>query len=603
VLAAPDRPPGPERRLSVVLELALVAMGLLFVGYVYLSPASGALLRGDGSVMIGDDTDAITNPLQYAIVLDTLRHAPGRLLFGAIHTAQLGAPEGEALFIPFIERAFVLLFALFLEPDLMPTAMVWALMVLTGTSLYGCGRVLGWPRALCFALAIAFAFTPYTRARGTVHIALVGLYWAPMVLAALHLLARPPKLLATGSRAVAVAAGLLLLSAFAAHYYVIMAAVLAPFFAWFYAYMLPRGAAWLGAARRLVVAAAPAVAFVGWTALAPTPPGVRPHVANVKASSAVTDEYLHAYGAHAIDFVAGDVKLGERDLLPWRARLTRAVRAEVRDNRHERTNGIRWTLLVALALAPAVLAAHRHRRLLDEHERRLAVSAIALAILASLLAISPDGLRAFDTELGPVQLVARLLPRYRVPNRMGTMVNLAAVLAAGTLLAAWARGRRRRGAVLSALPLVMLADYAPLDPVPLQPIRPRRSELAQGEPACGAGITLPYVSWSSPNADFYRVEAELRGTSCRLIHAGYLTDEDGKLEAALGTVPLIVGDLERARAFASCTRASFVLFRLDLPADTRRSFCAAMGWSWIGEDACRRPGPPEEPRSTAACLP
>jgi hypothetical protein len=186
---------------------------------------------------------------------------------------------------------------------------------------------------------------------------------------------------------------------------------------------------------------------------------------------------------------------------------------------------------------------------------------------------------------------------------MGTMVNLAAILAAGTLLAAWARGKHRRRAMLSVVPLVMLVDYAPLEPVPLQPIRPRRSALTRGDEPCGAGITLPYVSWYSPNSDFYRVQAELRGTTCRLIHAGYLTDEDVKIEAALGTVPLVVRDLERARAFASCTHAAFVIFRLDLPVDTRRSFCQAMGWSFAGDDACRRQEPPEEPRSTVDCLP
>jgi nitroreductase len=605
VLAASGRPSVPRRAVAkiVALELAVVVLGLVVVGFFYLAPASGALLRGDSSVMIGDDTDSITNPLQYAVVLDTLKHAPARLLFGAVYSPQLGAPEGEALFIPFIERGFVLLFAPFLDPDLMPTAMVWALMVLTGTSLYGCGRVLGWPRALCFGLAIAFAFTPYTRARGAVHIALVGVYWAPTVIAALHLLARPPAVLAVGSRALVVAAGLLLFAAFAAHYYVIMAVVLAPFFLWFYGYLLPRGARSLGAARRLVLAALPAIAFVGWSALAPVPPGVRPHAANVKSSNDVTEQYLHAYGAHPIDFLTGDVKLGERDVLPWRAELTRAVRGEVTVNRHERTNGIRWSILAALALVPAALAVRRLRRRLDEHERRVAISAVALAVVALLLAVSPQGLRSYDTELGPVQLVARVIPRYRVPSRMGTMVNLAAILATGSLLTAWARGQRRRRAMLSVVPLVMLLDYAPLDPVPLQPIGKSRRELARGEAPCGAGITLPYVSWYSANADFYRVQAELRGTSCRLIHAGYLTDEDVAIEAALGTVPRVVGDLERARGFATCTRASFVIFRLDLPADTRRAFCQAMGWSFVGEDACRRPSLPEEPRSTAACLP
>lgn len=593
--------------MAAAIEGAVVTLLLTLLGYFYLLPASTELLRGHATVMVGDGVDSVTNPWQYRLVLDVFRSRPQDLLFGAVYTDQMNAPEGVASFIPWIERGFVLLFAPFMRPDLMPTAMVWGLMVLSGVSFHAYGRALGWPRVVAFALGIAWAFCPFTRARSVVHIALVGTYWAPLALLALHVLARPPRWLST-RQAIVLAAGLMLLAAFAAHYFVMMAAIMTPLFLLYYCVVLPRGASRSRGLVRLLATAMPAVLFVVWSIAVPTPSYGTRALAGVVTLRSESSLYLKNYGAHPLDFVAGDTALGERDLVPLRARLTRELRVLVPDNRHERANGIRWSVLAACACLAILLGARRLRRRLSPLERILGTFAFVLGATAFLLSLSPDGLRIYDQDLGPIQLVAKVLPRFRVPNRIGILVHFAALLGAGVFLTRVLRKHlvlRRDGAAISkvavalsvVLPAIVLLDYAPLERVPLTAVIPRRADLEAhavggGNGAqlatCGGGMTVPYVTWGFHEEDYYKTLTAVRGTSCKILHASYLTSEDDVLRLALGKPTYDAADRARAERLARCAGASWILFRLDAPVHLRSQLCAEMDWSLVG-DVCHGP--------------
>lgn len=593
---------------KAAIEGAVVTLLLAQLGYFYLLPASTELLRGHASVMVGDGVDSVTNPWQYQLVLDMLRTRPQDLLFGAVYTDQMNAPEGVASFIPWIERGFVLLYAPFMRPDLMPTAMVWGLMVLSGLCFHAYGRALGWPRVVAFALAMAWAFCPFTRARSAVHIALVGTYWAPLIFLALHVLARPPRWLSTRQTTI-LASGLILFAAFAAHYFVMMAAVMAPLFLLYYFVILPRGASRSRGLVRGLMAAAPAILFVVWSVAVPVPSYGTRALAGVVTLRSESSLYLKNYGAHPMDFLLGDTALGQRDLIPLRARWTRETRVLVPDNRHERANGIRWSVLGASACLAIVLAARRLRRRLSPMERIVGAFAFVLGASAFLLSLSPDGLRVYDQDLGPIQLVAKVLPRFRVPNRIGILVHFAALLAAGVLLSRLLRKHlvlRREAGALSAIavtlsvvvPAIVFLDYAPLERVPLAAVIPQRADLeaaAQGQgdggkPAqCGAGITVPYVTWGFHEEDYYKALTALRGTSCKVLHASYLTREDEVLRIALGKPDYDVVDRMLAERLARCAGASWIMFRLDASADLRRELCAEMGWSFVDGDVCHAP--------------
>jgi hypothetical protein len=562
--------------------------------------------------MLGDGTDSVTNPWQYRLVVDLFKSRPQDLLFGAVYSDQMGAPEGAAHFIPFIERIFTLLFAPFMRTDLMPTAMVWGLMVLSGLCFHTYGRALGWPRPVAFALAIAWAFCPFTRARALVHIAFVGTYWAPLLFLAVHLLARPPGRLSPRG-ATSAAAAMMLFAVFAAHYFVVLAAIMAPVLLVYYFVVLPRSASRIASVGRLVVAAIPAVLFVVWSLAMPVPSYGARALTGVVATRSETDAFLKNYGAHPIDYVLGDIKLGDRDVIPLRTKLTREARVEVPDNRHERANGIRWSILAACAALGIALVAPRLRRRFSGDERKLGAFAFLLAAIAFLFALSPQGLRIYDVDLGPVQLIAKVLPRFRVPNRMGTLVHFAALLGAGVFFARVLRKRYvGRGlptvAAALALPAVMVLDYAPLHDVVLTPVVAQRTDLeaaavAQGG-TCGSGITVPYVTWGFHDEDYYKAYTSLRGTSCKILHSAYLTREDEALRIALGKPVTTDDDRRRAERLARCGGASWVLFRLDASEDLKRAFCTEMGWTFVASDAYRAPAsaPLPQPRSLRECL-
>ena len=596
------------RLAGIALEGAVVTVLLTVAGFFYLRPASDALLRGDRTLMVGDGGDSVTNVWQYRLVLDVFHARPQDLLFGAaIYSDQMNAPEGAIHFMPWIERILVLLYAPFMDADFMPTAMVWGLMVLSGLCFHAYGRVLGWSRAVSFALGLAWAFCPFTRARATVHIAFVGTYWVPLLFLAVHLLARPKWL---STRAATVTSALLmLLAVFAAHYFIVIGTIFAPAFIAYYFVVLPRGASRLGAFGRLLVASAPAALFVLYSLAIPAPSYGLRATKDLVATRSETDNYLKYYGAHPLDYVLGDMKFGHHDLLPLREKLTREARVEVDTNRHERSNGIRWTVLASYLALAVALSTKRLRRWFSADERALGRFAIVFGVAAFLVALSPQGIRVYDTDLGPVQLVAKLVPRFRVPNRVGIVVHFAALLGAGVLLDRVLRRRLAAPGPAAALigvaiVAVSVLDYLPRYGVDVAPVVPQRAELEAAAPGvCGGGITVPYVTWGFHDEDYYKMYASLRGTSCKVLHTAYLTREDEVLRVALGKDSYTGDDRRRAERLARCSGASWIMFRLDARPELRRALCDDLGWSFVTPDVCRAPaGRPLPPlRSLREC--
>jgi len=613
----------------VALEIAAVLALYAVAGLVWLHPASVELLRGNGAVMIGEASDSLTNPWQYQAVLDTLHRSPLELLRGALYTDQIGYPEGYAIFIPWSERLIVLGLAPFLGTDLMPTAVVWSYIVASGIAMHACGRLLGWPRLVAFTLGLAFAVCPHTRARAECHIALVGVYFAPLTVIGLRLLAGSPAALGWSRRKDVVAAALcLLLAVSAAHYYAILLVASSPLFAVLYVLFLPRGERTPAALGRLVLAALPALLLLASTQYLAVHPANARKLASVAAPASIADHRnglsLRVFGAQAIDYVAGDVRFGDRDLVPGRSAITAEVRRQMPVNRHERTNGIRWSVLASTVALAAVLLVRRSREQFSAEQPRLGVFALAFGGIAFLTSFAPQDLRLFGHDVGPVALLARVLPAFRVANRVGVLVHFAALLATGVLFAAasgalgddpdGAPGRRRKAWAKAAAPALfalVVLEYLPLHPVVMAPVPVVRADMldpdgrAKGD-ACGPGVLLPYVTYDWEAEDYYAAMSELRGTSCKIFHGAYLTDEDAALLRALSRKTFTPEDLTASVTFTRCLRARWAMFRLDAPAEFRRAFCAEMGWSLVAADVCRAPGPAEPdpaPKRTRECLP
>lgn len=596
-------------RRQIAIELAVVFALFVLAGFIWLHPASAVLLRGDASTSIGDGTDSILVPVQYQIVVDTFRDAPSRLLFGGVYSDQLAAPEGQPLFISFSERALVLFFAPFLKADLMPTAVVWAYLVLSGLAMYGCARLLGWRRTVALALTLAWAVCPYTRARAVVHNAMVGVFFAPLVIAALRILAgSPPRLAWSPRKELVVAALFMFIAVTGAQYYVLMLIGFSPLIIALYVAMLPKGTPKLRAIGRLFVAALPALFLLAWMRFMPASPSDARHFATSQSDAAAVakqaDDFLHWYGAHASHYLAGDVKFGDRDVIPWRAAITRSI-LEKADNTHEQTNGIRWTILACTAALVLALLRKRSRRRFTREERKIALVAIVLGTLAFVVSFSPQGISHYGTELGPSLLLAKLLPQFRVSNRAGVVVHFCALLCTGLLLAAYTRGiasSRGRAAVGAGLLVLVVVEYLPLHPVVMTELPRVYTELQPPEGQCGAGLIVPYASWDGGESAYYRTQTALRGTSCKILHGSYLTTQDHVQRDAFMKMKFTPEERERAVGFARCTRASWALFLPETPDEFRRAYCSELGWSLVRPDACRSPVPGGEVRPALECL-
>lgn len=601
-------------RRRIAIELAVATALYVIAGYIWFHPASRELLAGNASVMVGDHTDSVTNVWQYQVVLDTLRNDPLHLFWGALFSDQTVFPAGQPVFIPYSERIIVLFLAPFMRVDLMPTAVAWSYSVLAGLSMFVCGRSFGWSRVLSFALGLAWAVNPYVRARAEVHIALEAIYFAPMAVTAVRVLAGSPPALGWSKRTELVVSALLFLGASCtAHYYLMLLIGFAPMFALLYALLLPPATNAARATLRLAIAVAPSLLLVATTAFAILPAREAAIVASGAASvqdvSAINRRELANYGAEPIDFAGGDVRFGDRDLNPLKASVTRTIRKEARFNFHERTNGIRWIVLAGFASLVVVLLWPRLTKRLDRVERRLAIFAVLLAFIAFELSLGLSAERFGSVDRSPILYFTRLFPAFRIANRIAVFLHFAALLGTGVVLHLVSKhvGHvRRREIVAGAFFVCVVVEYLPLHPVMLAPVAIRRDTLAPASDrsACGAGITVPYLTHGFEAEDYYLTTSELRGTSCKLIHSTYSSKEDDLLRERLSTKTWDEAHLARIVGFARCTRASWAIFRLDAPDSFRRDFCSRMGWSFVTPDSCR--GEPSEPgptRHVRECIP
>ncbi|NOU26333.1 MAG: hypothetical protein HOO96_00375 [Polyangiaceae bacterium] len=591
-----------------VLDLLAVAAIFLYVGLA-LWPATRTLLMPSvRDEMLSDGTDPRALLWSYRIVERVFAEHPAHLFYGAIYTDLGNAPGGTLLWIPWIERILVLVLSPITHDGNIASAMAFALLALNGLAMYWFARVMTWPRAVALAVALAFAVNPFTRARVVVHMGLAGLYYLPLIFAGLEWVARShSSRSARVDRAwrVVVPATLAFLgAATVAHYYLIIALVSTPLFA---VYFLVRCRAHGGPWRRRIVmvllAAAPTVAWLGFSFARPAPPEVALQTtAYPESTEDVKRQFLRSGGAHFVDYLAGDLKFGGADRIAPRAAVNTYI-AEHLDhgNLHERTNGIRWTLLFLAVVAAAV--ARRERAARDTNARLRGGTVryfAAFAVVALAFSLAPAGIASYGDEYGPSYWVSWLIPSFRVPCRFGPLVHFG-VLCMVAAFVAWVREnpapslRRLGGALCVALPLLVVMEYLPKDRLVFSKLRPVIREEA-GAPRCGLGMFLPFQQF-----DYWAYE-ETRGTSCALMYP--ITDPgQRRFEAELGPKRDYGRPDEQARvvAFAQCTGLDWIRFRPEIAEPSREQLCATMGGVMEGAWGCRMPahGPK---RSWEACL-
>jgi hypothetical protein len=611
------------RGLAVLFVLAVAA-------HFYLAPASSLMWARDRAHLMSDGGDATTLPFIYHVILQQAHDSLRNLLYGSIYNPQLGPPFGSGMWVPWLERWLVVLFGTVLPVETLPTAFVWVLMVLAGMCFYAFARLENWPTLLAASFAFAYAFNPYTRARASVHDALVGIYCMPLMFVALSYLKREAT-----PRRIAVSSLLFILSLWTAHYYILILVAIAPLFLWFQirsdevpanAALSQRFAGW----RRigpLALAALPAVAFLAWNYLYPLAPGT-PATHAAVASQDAGEVFMHVYAARPIDYLSNDVAFGPRDLNPLRRRINEQVASDLDgSNPPERSNGIRWSVVfpfLALLLAMCVPALReRLRRSLGQASWRKFTYWTIFALLMFWFSLSPRSVSVYHRDLGISSWVRFLFHEYRVPSRFGPFVHFAVLAAVGTCASVlWRRhfgpsAASWRRSLTGVVPMLMVVEYLPLYAIPVAPTFPPRHDLvAAGGGTCGVGMYFPYSqgAGSGEEVEMYRIYQQLRDTDCRTLQQPLRTELHGRLWSRLGSKPFSKAIKSPARSrtlqrrfvsFAKCANLEWVIFRERVPESWRSRICDQLGWERVSEDACSAPPPRAasfaDPMST--CMP
>jgi hypothetical protein len=581
------------RRLLLPLQLAI----LIGLAYAYLYPGVDAAIERRTDMVMSDDTDPATLPYQYGNLLNVWREHPSRFFLGTVYYDGHDPEFGMAYWVSWSERWAVLFWSNFLPVEQLSTAFVFTLMILNALCMYALARYQQWNRSVASGLAIAWAFCAYTRARAKVHGAMVGTYHLPLLFLALLLVAR-----GKGRRSLFGAAACFLFAMTTAHYYIVTSLFLAPLFLAFLILQPEFRQSPKRTSLRLAAAILPAILFLGFNFFKTIPSDTRMSFAQSfpqggEIAENVTHPYLYYYAAQPIDYLGGDISLNGKpdDPSPLKQAINEkildSIRANPGGNAHERTNGIRWSLLLLTAAALVFLALGRLR---DDRITRNGICFFTFfGLFTFWLSLNPD---MPLTGIGPSLWLQSVFHQVRVPSRAGINVHFATLMIAGFFLASEIRWRKLIY-FPGVFPLLMVAGYPPLtQDMPMAPIRPAFSELQRDHGACGAGLYFPFVSFYQASSLEYILLQRLRGSDCAILNAlmakprvAFLTRKFPPSVAYLNQLPqdqTTVATLER---YARCVPLTWIIFDPAVSTQWRDDVCRRLGWKMNPDLSCISP--------------
>ncbi|NQY99304.1 MAG: hypothetical protein HRT45_01385 [Bdellovibrionales bacterium] len=600
---------------------------IVVLGYMYLSPGAQYLMNSDHTKVLSDGTDPTSLPFHFSIIDNVASEHPGHLMYGAVPNRQYNAPYGNALWIGWMRKILSVVYSPFVIAEQRSVAIGWTLLVLNAMGMFFLGRAMKWPRWLAAAAGIAWAFNAFTRARAKVHMGLAGLYHLPLIFLGLVILQRSDK-----KKSVALAAVLFLIASMTAHYHVVLAVFLSPFFIGFY--YLPESVRqnWKPATLRLLVAVLPAVMLLGWSFARPAPSDFVKGGANVMPVTGETKKgeihpFLSQFAAHPIDYIAGDTGLGEGDWNPIRGAITSSLFKNMKNsNPHERANSIRWVILfLFFAAVWWLIDAIKRRDLIDEGLAPTMIFFVVFAVFCFWVSLGSD--------YGLATLIYSVLSQFRVSSRAGVGVHFATIIVACMFLNFWLQQYKlqpRKGkkgkqkaklgkapkwlkAVPIAFPLVMIADFPPfMNQMPIAAIQPA---VAGAPPSridnCGQGLPIPLATGFSQLLRYYQLAQKLRRTDCQIMVGSRMQPLTQNLMRAFAFHPEVVKriqtDNEAYRAFTvnflKCAQANWVYFDPQVPVQWQNKLCSQLGWEMESQNFCKgKLGAPKSYKDPMLCL-
>lgn len=572
--------------------LSLTAV-LCYLNYASLWPATSKPFLTSEHAILGDGTDLTALPFFYDVLKKTWQTHPTHLFYGSVVTEQLNPPGGFALWIPFAERWIALALSPFFPLESLPTAVTFALLLISGLSFAGFARSMGWKTPIIAGLSIAWALNPYTRARAAVHIALTGVFFLPLAFWAMKELVERPKKKILPSL-------LLLTAVTTAHYYVLMLVFLTPilYLFWCIHRKDTLGPRKLIPSPRLLLTALPAICFLVWNVSFSVPTSLK-NPSLVEVPSPQTSLFvLNHYGAHPLDFLTGDLKYGTEDLNPLKALLNEYRYASIDPSEtHEHSYGIRWCIL-ALAALVLVLFFKKAQTQSDRHDTVLFWLLASLCLTASL---PPQSLVLSSIEWSPSYWFNQIFPHFRVPGRFGIGVHFAALSLSGIALNHLAQRKKLPPHVawplLSLLwlfPVLCIIETFPQRTMLMSQVLPSLTELGKRGP-CQTGVFLPYLSARSEIDElrgYYHSMQVLRRTDCASINQALDSSLNQSLVVKLGTRAFEAQPetaVKNWEAFLRCQHLSWVYFRPKVSETIREELCRRLQWVRTSPQTCHAP--------------
>lgn len=403
---------------TVSYHLMLIAFFLLGA-IAYTWPGPLAIWEARSDIFMSDGTDPTTNPFQFDTIHREYIKNPKLFFYGAFPDFKLNAPEGHVVWYSTNEKIAGALFPFFVPIEQTGVLFGIVLLAVNGLIFYALGRSLSWSKLLSFGLAIAWAFSVYTRTRVQVHVSLGGVYIVPLAFLALSTLMKNPN-----RKGVLLASICFFGCATSAHYYLIFMTVFSPFLLLFFLSNSEVRSTWKVSLGRLVLAVLPATIFLALSFLNPVPSEFKKNIVNVFPNTGQSENWPHPflkiYSANLEDYFTGDIAIGKLDINPAREVFTEFVRDNIKvGNYHEHAHGIRWTIWIAFMVAIIFVIRNRTNFSLKTFEGAGLLSLLLFGVFAFLCSIDPD----WGFMWGPAAWIHWLVEQIRVPNRAGIFTH------------------------------------------------------------------------------------------------------------------------------------------------------------------------------------
>lgn len=559
--------------------------------YVYLYPGSQALFEGRTDTFLSDGTDPSSLPSAYDRLLQVWSKTPVNMFYGAVYQDSGDGDRGVALWFPWAERWLVVLSSYFFPLEQLSTAFIFLLFLINGIAMFLLGRTLGWSGVLSGALGFAWAINCYTRARAKVHGALVGQFHLPLIFLGLVLVVRGKSW-----RSISLAALSFFVAATTAHYYLITSMFLGPFFLGFVAIQPEFFKNWRKISFRLVVAVIPAVFLLGWTRFMALPPDAKMTAEdsmNIQwEDRSRISPFLSIFHAHPIDFLSGDLSLMDGlEINPFRALVDDHIKDNMgNSNTHERTNGIRWSVIALASVAIVFLFRGKFKK--DKLIFRNMIFFCIFGLFGFWMSLGPD---APVDWLSPGYWIYSVFPKVRVASRAGIIFHFSLLLICGFFLAQSTRFAKTRW-MPWALVALFFVDYLPLRRPPMAPIAPAYAELNRSKGACGTGIFFPFINPWTVSVEHYMMLQKMRGSDCAMLNQ--MTDPKKVMPLIYKFPPSgdFIASLSNNEAaklslinLARCVPLTWIAFHPAVASNWANKICSELGWQFFPDLTCISP--------------